>query len=469
MIENLGLFGALALLIFLALRGGNIVFSALLASLVVIVTNPISLTDSLNQYFVFGKLGAFSFAGKFFILFACGAMFGRVMGESKAAASIAFALADKLGAQRTLWIVTLACALLTYSGVVVFVVIFAIYPLGLKLIEQANIPKRLLVGAIALGSGTFTLTALPGTPSIQNVIASSALGTDLFAAPILGIIATIIMFGTGMWYLEKQRKIAQANNELFIDNQSTSNSSSSHSPTNKSEVTNTEYLPHWTLALIPLFVVIISILTPRILTAIYGADLTIGNDLFSQIMKFATTQLILWPSISLFIGCIVGLIIFKSVRSQAIKVLGDGTQDSILPLINTAAVIGFGGVVTQTQGFGDFVQFLLTIDLPPLISMFVSVSLSSAVVGSSTGGLQIFLQTMAPAYLEMGIPVDILHRIATIASGGVDSLPHCGAVVAMLTITGMTHKQAYKDIFVLTVIIPVIATITIIGCATFYY
>lgn len=464
MIENLGLFGSLALLIILALRGGNIVFSALLASLVVIVTNPISLADSLNQYFTFGKLGAFSFAGKFFILFACGAMFGRVMGESKAAASIAYALADKLGAKRALWIVTLACALLTYSGVVVFVIIFAIYPLGLKLIEQAKIPKRLLVSAIALGSGTFTLTALPGTPSIQNVISSSALGTDLFAAPLLGLIATAIMFGAGILYLEKQRKTALNNNEVCISNHLEDDAS-----TNKETVVEANYLPHWLLAIIPLFVVIICILSPRLLIAIYGAELTVGDSLLSQIMLFATTQLILWPSIALFIGCIVGLTLFKLVRNQAIKVLGDGTQDSILPLINTAAVIGFGGIVTQTQGFTDFVQFLLTIDLPPLISMFVSVSLSSAVVGSSAGGLQIFLQTMAPAYLEMGIPADVLHRIATIASGGFDSLPHCGAIVAILTITGMTHKQAYKDMFIITVLIPVIATITIIGCAALYY
>ncbi|WP_206482886.1 GntP family permease [Thalassotalea sp. G2M2-11] len=463
MIENIGLFGALFLLIVLALRGRNIIFSALLASLVVIVTNPISLADSLNQYFIFGKLGAFSFAGKFFILFACGAMFGRVMGESKAATSIAFALADKLGAQRTLWIVTIACALLTYSGVVVFVVIFAIYPLGLKLIEQANIPKRLLVGAITLGSGTFTLTALPGTPSIQNVIASSALGTDLFAAPLLGIIATIIMFGAGIWYLETQRKAAQINNEGLVN---VANDASSTSKETLSESVN---LPHWSLAIIPLFVVIFCILTPRILSGIYGAELTNGDDTFSQLMTFATTQIILWPSISLFIGCIVGLLIFKSIRVQAVKVLGDGTQDSILPLINTAAVIGFGGVVTQTQGFADFVQFLLTIDLPPLLSMFVSVSLSSSIVGSSAGGLQIFLQTMAESYLALGIPADVLHRIATIASGGFDSLPHCGAVVAILTITGMTHKQAYKDIFVITVVFPVISALAIIGWVAFFY
>ncbi len=455
MIENLGLFGGLALLIILALRGGNIIFSALLASIVIIITNPITLSDSLNQYFTFGKLGAFSFAGKFFILFACGAMFGKVMGESKAAASIAYALADTLGAQRTLWIVTLACALLTYSGVVVFVVIFAIYPLGLKLIEQAKIPKRLLVSAIALGSGTFTLTALPGTPSIQNVISSAALGTDLFAAPLLGLMATVIMFSTGIWYLERERKLAFSNKEFYI--------TPKNSAINKSDTTNNEYIPNWKMAIVPLFIVIVSILTPRILIGVYGNDITIGNNSFNQLMKFATTQLILWPSISLFIGSIIGLSLFKNIRMQALKVLGEGTQDSILPLINTAAVIGFGGIVTHTQGFSDFIQYLISIDLPPLLSMFMSVSLSSAIVGSSSGGLQIFMQTMAPAYLEMGIPAEILHRIATIASGGFDSLPHCGAVVAMLTITGMTHKQAYKDIFIITVAVPVVAVLCVIG------
>ena len=248
MIESLGLFGALAVLIILALRGGNIIFAALVASFIIIITNPISLADSLNEYFTFGKLGAFSFAGKFFILFAGGAMFGRVMGESKAAASIAYALANKLGADKTLWIITMACALLTYSGVVVFVVIFAIYPLGLKLIEQANIPKRLLLAAVALGSGTFTLSAMPGTPSLQNVISAQALGTDLFAAPVLGIIASVVMFGLGIWYLEKQRHVAQMNNDGFINNNTAS-------PLANEKVIKDKDLPHWTSAIIPLIVV----------------------------------------------------------------------------------------------------------------------------------------------------------------------------------------------------------------------
>ena len=214
--EYAGLLGSVALLIWLALRGVDIIFAALLCSLLVILSNDLPLAQGLTEYFSFGPLGAFTFAGKFFLLFAAGAMFGRVMGESHAAASIALALVKQLGAHRALWITTLACALLTYGGVVVFVVIFAMYPLGLKLLQEADIPKRLFCAALALGAGTFTLTALPGTPSIHNVIASVALGTDLFAGFWLGIAGGAMMFGGGIWYLERQRKLAAQRGEGFV-------------------------------------------------------------------------------------------------------------------------------------------------------------------------------------------------------------------------------------------------------------
>ena len=211
----IGLLASVALLIWLALRGVNIVFASLLCSLLVILTNGLPLAEGITEYYSFGPLGAFTFAGKFFLLFTAGAVFGRVMGDSHAAASIALALVRKLGAHRALWITTLACALLTYGGVVVFVVIFAIYPLGLKLLQQADIPKRLFCAALALGAGTFTLTALPGTPSIHNVIAAAALGTDLFAGFWLGIAGGAVMFGCGIWYLERQRVMAAERGEHF--------------------------------------------------------------------------------------------------------------------------------------------------------------------------------------------------------------------------------------------------------------
>jgi len=109
------------------------------------------------------------------------------------------------------------------------------------------------------------------------------------------------------------------------------------------------------------------------------------------------------------------------------------------------------------------------LDLPPLLKLMTSVSLISGITGSATGGLQIFMQTMAPSYIELGISAEVLHRIAVMASGGLDSLPHCGAVIAMLTITGMTHRQGYKDIAVVTIIIPIVATLVCIGLVPVLY
>ncbi|GAA5316886.1 MAG: GntP family permease [Candidatus Pelagadaptatus aseana] len=447
MLENLGLVLALAVLIVMALRGINVIFASLVSSLLIIATNQLPLAESFSQYYSFGPLGAFTFAGKFFLLFVCGAIFGRVMGESHAAASIAIVLSRKLGPHRALLIAALASAMLTYGGVVVFIVIFAIYPLGLRLLQEADIPKRLLLAAIALGSGTFTLTALPGTPSVQNVISSVALGTDLFAGAIYGIIATFVMLGCGLWYLESERLKAIRNGEKFVP-----------AP---GEITQTddsdEEMPHWFLALIPLVTVLLAIIIPRLLVDSV-TDMSAGSSV-AALITFANAQPIIWPSIALLIGSVCCVILFPVLRRHPVQSLSKGAEDAIMPLLNTAAVIGFGGIVTQTEGFQQFTNAIMQVDLPPLISMFVSVSLTSALVGSSSGGLQIFMETMAQDYLAMGISAGELHRLATMASGGFDSLPHCGAVVAMLTITRQTHREAYKDLAVITVAIPVLATL----------
>jgi H+/gluconate symporter-like permease len=450
--EYLGLIGAVALLIWLALRGVDIIFAALACSVLVIATNGLPLADGLIQYFALGPLGAFTFAGKFFLLFVAGAVFGRVMGDSHAAASVALVLVRKLGAHRTLWITTLACALLTYGGVVVFVVIFAMYPLGLRLLQEANIPKRLFCAALALGAGTFTLTALPGTPSIQNVISSVALGTDLFAGFWIGLIGGLLMFAGGIWYLEWQRGIAATRGEGFEPG-----------PQDRIAAIHDSHYPRWALALLPLATVLLTIILPRVLTALLPDSALAGDTAAMALLRFANSEPVVWPSIALFAGTALALLLFPAVRRHGLDVVGAGTQDSIMPLINTAAVIGFGGVITQTDGFQSLAQWAVQSDMPPLLSMFLSISVVSAVTGSASGGLQIFMQTLAPAYLERGLDPETLHRLATMASGGFDSLPHCGAVVAMLTITQLTHKQAYRDIGVITVIIPVVVTLMMLG------
>ncbi len=457
--EYIGLLGSVVLLIWLALRGVEIVFAAVLCSLIVIVTNDLPIAEGITEFYSFGPLGAFTFAGKFFLLFIAGAMFGRVMGDSQAAASIALALVRRLGAHRALWIATLSCALLTYGGVVVFVVIFAMYPLGLRLLQEADIPKRLLCAALALGAGTFTLSALPGTPSVQNVISAVALDTDLFAGGWLGMVGAIVMFSGGMWYLERQRVLALRNGEHFI-------------PGPRDRLSNQggdEEQPRWQLAMLPLLMVLLTIILPRVITLLADDAVLASDGWLFELLRFAISQPIVWPSIALLLGTLLAVFLFPLVRNDALIVMGQGVNDAIFPLINTAAVIGFGGVVTHTAGFGHFTQLMLDSALPPLLSLFASVSLVSAITGSASGGLQIFMQTMAPAYLEMGIQPGVLHRIATMASGGFDSLPHCGSVIAMLTITGMTHKEAYRDVGIITVIIPVLATLVAMGVAALVY
>ncbi len=452
MFSSLGLLASLALLIWLALRGVNIILASLLCSLLVIVTSSLPLGETFDQGYLFGKLGAFTFAGKFFLLFAAGAMFGRVMGDSGAAASIAMALVRRLGAERALWITVLASALLTYGGVVVFVVIFAMYPLGLRLLQEADIPKRLFCAALALGAGTFTLTALPGTPSIQNIIPTLSLGTDLYAAPLLGIVGGTIMFALGIAYLEWQRGKAKAAGEGFDPAPSDPIGGALDADGKPLK----EELPPLSAAILPLLVVIGIIISPRLL----------GGIMPQFLADFAAAQPVMWPSIALIIGSGLGLLLFPAVRHRAFVVAGDGIQDSVVPLFATSVVIGFGGVVVQTAGFGTFSSALLSFDQYPMLSMFGAVSTVSGITGSASGGLQIFMQTMAPEYLAMGISAEELHRLTVMASGGFDSLPHCGAVVAMLAITRLTHKQAYRDVAVVTVVIPVIATLCCIALAS---
>lgn len=449
MLGNAGLLVGLALLIFMALRGVNIFIAALLCALVVALSNGLPAPKALLEYFPFGPLGAFSFAGKFFVLFLCGAIFGKVMAASQAASSIAQAITRSLGISRTLWVTMLVCALLTYGGVVVFVVIFTMYPLGITLMREANLPKRLFCAATALGAGTFTMTAMPGTPSIHNVIAASALGTDLFAGAWIGVAVSVMMVAMGMAYVQREWRLARERGEGFEANAQDLRMEQLASAPGSG--------PHWSLAVVPILVVLGIIMLPRVL--LMSGAIVPGQGLLGPLLGFSQQQPILWPSLALVIATGVAVMLFAGLRRNTLALLGQGADDAIMPLLNTAAVIGFGGVVTQTPGFAQFSQWILTVDLPPLLSIFVSVSVVSGIVGSSSGGLQIFMQTLAPKYLEMGVEPEVLHRIANIASGGFDSLPHCGAVIAMLMIMGLTHKQAYKDIFVVTVLIPVIAVL----------
>jgi H+/gluconate symporter-like permease len=454
----IGVIAGLALLIILALRGVNVFVASILSAVVVAVFNGMNLAEALTA----GYVGAMMrFAGMFFLLFLTGAVFGRVMGESGAANSVALALSRWLGVARTVWIGMLACAILTYGGVNVFIVIFTVYPLGLGLMQRGNVPKRLFVGATALGAGTFTMTALPMSPSIHNVICSTNLGTPLSSGAIIGLIASAIMIVLGMWYLERERKRAEAAGEEFVA-----------APTDvfPEDDSDESKMPPWVLGVVPLLVVIGTIMIPQLVSKsgllFEGIQTRLDAEepgaLFG-IVEFATTQSGLWAVVALSLGTVVSLVLFHEYLPEKWGVLSRGAESCALPLLNTAAVIGFGGVVKGAPLFAAFADLMINSDLPPALSAAVSVNIMSGIVGSASGGLGIFFDSLAPQYVEAGLEPALLHRLACIASGGLDSLPHSGAVITMLTVMGISHREAYKDIAVVTIVVPLIALAIILA------
>lgn len=427
MLGVIGVLISIALVILLAFKGWSIIPASLLCSLVVILTNNAEIWSSISGSYAEGFK---YFIGAFFLIFFFGSLFGKAMGDSGSANSISYKLLSAFGTKKALLVVILATATLTYGGVNVFVVVFTIYPIAAVLFKEADLPKRLIVAAIALGAGTFSMTALPGTPAIQNLIPAQVIGTPATAAPILGIVASIIMFALGFWYLSWQSRVAERNDEHFVPGP--------NDDMERMSLVDPSLLPDWRLAFLPLVCVIALIVILKNMNPIYAVTIALAAGT-------ALTYILFWRRIE-----------------NPLKTLNEGVSQSVMPLLNTAAIVGFGFVVKGVVAFKVFVDFALSLPLPPLASAACAVNIMAGITGSASGGLTIFMKTMGPKYMEMGIDPDVLHRICSVASGGLDSLPHSGAVITLLMVMGVTHKEGYKDLGVVTVLFPIVATVIII-------
>jgi H+/gluconate symporter-like permease len=402
-------------------------------------------------------LGRFAIA--FFPLFLLGAVFGKLMQVGGAADSVARAMGSWLGRERAILAVVAACALLTYGGVSLFVVAFAAYPIAASLFRQAAVPRRLIPGAIALGAFTFTMTALPGTPSIQNAIPMPFFGTTLFAAPGLGAIGGAVMLGFGMWWLLLRARGAQAQSEGF--------DTDPDSPTGPAVITPSAQAPSVALALLPALLVVGSNYwlsrhvvpfwdAPYLATAQFGAtQLQAVQGMWSLVL-----------ALLLGIGVQVGMLL--TTPKALVKAINEGAQESVLPLINTASLVGFGAVVAALPGFLLLREWTLQMAADnPLVSIAMAVNLLAGITGSASGGMSIALQTMGSDWLAQaqasGIAPELLHRVTVIATGGLDALPHNGAVVTLLGICGVTHRQAYLDILMVAVIGPLLALAAVVA------
>ena len=458
MISMIGLILSLALIIFLAYKGYSTIITApIVALLTVLLIGGDSNTHLMVHYTEVYMAGFAGFVKNYFPIFLTGAIFAKLMEEALYAKSIANFITKNLGKDKTILAVVLAGAILTYGGVSLFTVAFVLYPIANVLFKESNIPKRLIPGTIALGAFTFTMTALPGTPEIQNVIPMRYFGTDTFAAPLIGVVASILMLLLGLTWLTYRVRKAHSNLEGY----------GSYNIEDKSSENNN--IPKILLAVTPILIIFISNLffSKVFYKLVDGSYLSKYNLVLDNVS--GTWSVII--SIVIAILFII-LINFKKI-SNLNQVLNQGISNSFLPLLSSSAIVGYGSVIKSLPVFITLQSVILNLSSNPIISEALSVNIICGITASASGGLTITLDALAPTFISMSqalnISPEIMHRIASLASGGLDTLPHNGAVITTLAICGLTHKDSYKDIFVTSVIIPIFVTALIVITTSILY
>lgn len=399
---------ALGLLMLAAYRGYSVILFAPLAALgAVLLTDPSAVAPTFTGVFMEKMVG---FIKLYFPVFLLGAVFGKLIELAGFSRSIVAAAIRLLGTRQAMLVIVLVCALLTYGGVSLFVVVFAVYPFAAEMFRQSDIPKRLIPATIALGAFSFTMDALPGTPQIQNIIPSTFFGTHAWAAPWLGTLGALFVFAVGMLYLRRQANKARRNGEGYGSDLR-----------NEPETADDLRLPNPWLALSPLVLVgVANLLFTHWIPQWYGQVHTLqlagmATPLQTEVGKLTA----IWAvQAALLLGILL--------------VLADALKSIPNPLVNEA----------------------------------ITVTLLAGITGSASGGMSIALAAMSDTFIAAAnaaqIPLEVLHRVAAMASGGMDTLPHNGAVITLLAVTGLTHREAYKVIFGIT-LIKTLAVFFVIG------
>ncbi|MEL6207257.1 MAG: GntP family permease [Pseudomonadota bacterium] len=453
-----GILLSLVLLMYLAYRGVSVLILApVLSLLAVFLAQGGPILGTYTQVFL-PALGGYLI--KFFPLFFLGAIFGKLMEDTGSATSIALAIISWLGARRAGLAVVVACAILTYGGVSLFVVAFAVYPIAAALFVAANKPKRLIPAAIALGAFTFTMTALPGSPQIQNAIPAPYFGTDSFAAPVSGLVAAIIIATFGLWWLNRRLSAAEKAGEGYGEEDDFASGEGGPAMT-------TQDLPSVWIAFLPIALVIVGNLgMSRLILPLLDTSY-LSREAYGSVDLDAVRGI--WSLIVGLLLAIVATIGLNFGRLTSVNgTVSEGVRSSFLPIFNTSSEVGYGTVIASLPAFVVLRDGIVNIAPGyPLFSEAVAVNVLAGVTGSASGGMSIALEALGGTYLQLaqqsGVSAELLHRVAALSSGGFDVLPHNGAVITLLAITGLTHRQSYSDIFMVAVVGPILGLAAVLG------
>ncbi len=434
MLSVVGLIGALALLIYLSMRGISLFLTTPLCAFMVAITGGFNIFGP--EGYVHGySMGFAAFFRNWFFMFLLGSMFGKLMESSGAADSIARVIIEKVGRRHAALSVVAACAVLTYGGVSVFIVGFSVYPMACSIFRDADIPHRFIPAALAFGSVTFTMTSA-GSPEIQNWIPIKYLDTTPYAAWEVSFIVAIFMAVVGSIWFNRMIKRARKRGEVFTAPEGVTHGLDMDDLDETGEQSKRD-LPHPVTGVFPLVIVL--------LTAFFA---------HGELKENALT-------LSLLAGCFaLAAINFKYVKSKVSEVLDDGSYGALMAIANTSAVVGFAAVVKISPAFGIVVSFLTGLEGSELIGAAIAITTVAGITGSASGGQTIALPELAPHYLAAGVDAEHLHRIASLSSGMLDSMPHSGYIVTTIrVICKETHQTAYWPLFGITTILPIFGLI----------
>ena len=446
MISAIGLVGALALLVWMTVRGVNILIAGPVAAAVVALTSGLAWLPPLAapgapDFATTYMSGFTGFFADWFLMFLLGAMFGEVMGASGAAASVAHWIVGRIGIKHAVLAVVAACAVLTYGGVSVFIVGFAVYSLAVHLFREANLPRRFIPAALTFGSVTFTMTSA-GSPEIQNLIPMQYLGTTAYAGWQVSLIVAVLMAVIGYVLLQTMVRRAVARGERFEER------------TGDDPHDTDRILPHPLLCLLPLIAVLGVFM-------VFQYPQSLG--LVSAVLP--AESLGKWALVAaLGAGTIIAVLVGRRERKAMPSAFSRGATGAVVAITNTCAVVGFGAVAALSPAFQDALNTVRHLPGDPLIGAAIAVTVIAGLTGSASGGQSIALPLIAPGYLDAGADPSELHRTVAIASGALDSLPHNGYIVTTIrAICGETHKDAYGPVGVLTVLVPLLGLVVALG------
>ena len=439
---------ALCFLMFVAYRGYSVIMFAPVAALgAVLFTDPALVAPMFTGLFMDKMVG---FVKLYFPVFLLGAIFGKVIELSGFSKAIVSSVINLVGRERAMLSIVAVCGVLTYGGVSLFVVVFAVYPFAAEMFKQGGIPKRLIPGTIALGAFTFTMDSLPGTPQIQNIIPTTFFKTNIYAAPWLGTIGAIFIVIAGLSYLEWRRRQAAAAGEGYGTDL-----------VNEPEPFENAKLANPWIAILPLVLVgvmnkVFTIGIPEVYGKSHSFVPAVVGKAAPVVQEISKIAAIWAVEGALLIGI---LTVFVFAGKTVVGRFAEGSKSAIagalLASMNTASEYGFGAVIAALPGFLVVANALSSIP-NPLINEAITVTALAGITGSASGGMSIALAAMADTFIQnanaAGIPLEVFHRVASMASGGMDTLPHNGAVITLLAVTGLTHRVSYKDIFAITII-----------------